>query len=99
MDAEKALALIEELCPSVLYDDDGTRYHSPDCTWPGHAAARTLARAAFEERGHAKNCGCNDGVGSSYKCSTCGAWHVADDKTPRLDPRCALPKWLTETSR
>jgi L-asparaginase II len=37
---------IEALCPAVLYDDDGTRYHAPDCSWPGHALAEEVDKMA-----------------------------------------------------
>jgi len=60
-----------------------------------------LARAAFEERGHVAGCLCSK-AGHEFRtrqyrteCIVCGSKKHDD----RRDPRCALPKWLTETSR
>jgi len=86
MDAEKALADMEDGCP--CREHLHPKAHSPclfigrcvcyfgkaECRWTGHARARTLARAAFEE-----------GI----------SWADSNDYRTPGD----LPKWLTETSR
>ena len=109
MDAEKALADMEDGCP--CREHLHPKAHSPclfigrcvcyfgkaECRWTGHARARTLARAAFEERGHVAGCQCGPlriGLGGNEL-----TYDESNKVIKHADPRCALPKWLTETSR
>ena len=91
MDAEKALI---EAYQSVCYSASAS-----DCNHVHCQRARrkidTLARAAFEERGHVAGCQCGPlriGLGGNEL-----TYDESNRVIKHVDPRCALPKWLTET--
>jgi len=68
-----------------------------DCLWEGHAAARTLARAAFEAAIDAAALTIRQYAdGNPYSMDRASAMHHAADLVVTMTMR---PKWLTETSR
>ena len=89
MDAEKALADAH----AAIDNNSGAE---PSLS-VAHRAVDTLARAAFEERGHVAGCQCGPlriGLGGNEL-----TYDESNKVIKHADPRCALPKWLTETSR
>jgi len=92
VDAEKALI---EAYQSVCYSASAS-----DCNHVQCRRARryilALARAAFEEGGHVAGCTCRP---EHVPPATGPDSHPSNYRAQIADPRCALPKWLTETSR